>query len=215
MTDLADAAAARPAIALPPLGRGFFRRPVVTVARALLGTLLVAESNGERAVCRIVETEAYAGPEDRASHARAGRTPRTAAMFGPAGHAYVYLVYGMHECLNVVAEDDGTAGAVLLRAGAPVSGIELMRRRRGRPSDPDSRLAAGPARLAQALGVTRADNGHDLTLGRRLWIARDEQADGELAVAAGPRVGVAYAGPGWAEQPWRFWLRDDAAVSRR
>jgi DNA-3-methyladenine glycosylase len=136
-------------------------------------------------------------------------------MFGPPGHAYVYLVYGMHECLNVVAEADGRAGAVLLRAIEPIDGVELMRRRRGRPGDPVHRLASGPARLAQALGVTRALDGHDLTLGQRLWL--EDPAGGSLAplnIAAGPRIGVAYAGDGWAERPWRFWLADSPAISR-
>jgi DNA-3-methyladenine glycosylase len=165
-------------------------------------------------VARIVETEAYGGPEDRASHARAGLTTRTTPMFGPAGHAYVYLVYGMHECLNVVAETDGVAGAVLLRAGAPVCGAELMRVRRGRPADPEHRLASGPARLAKALGVTRAHNGHDLTLGTRLWIAATNPPPAPAEIAEGPRVGVAYAGGDWSARAWRFWLRGDPSVSR-
>jgi DNA-3-methyladenine glycosylase len=166
----------------------------------------------------IVEVEAYAGPDDRASHSRAGRTRRTEPMFGPPGHAYVYLVYGMHSCLNVVSETDGTAGAVLIRALAAYLGIEMMRARRGRQHDPDERLCAGPARLCQALGIDRGLNGHDLTLGRDLWIADPDPETGSRINAAGlvvgSRVGVAYAGPDWAGRPWRFGVRGHPALSR-
>ncbi|HWH38122.1 MAG TPA: DNA-3-methyladenine glycosylase [Candidatus Limnocylindrales bacterium] len=195
------------------LPREFYARSSVDVARDLLGKILVSESDEGPATATIVETEAYGGPDDLASHARAGLTKRTAPMFGPPGHAYVYLVYGMHECLNVVTEEDGRAGAVLLRAGHPLTGIDLMRRRRARPGDPDGRLAAGPARLAQALAVTRADNGHDLTLGRRLWVA-DPGLPSAAAIEAGPRIGISYAGAEWAGRPWRFWLRGEPAASR-
>ena len=190
--------------------------PTPQAARSLLGWLVVSESDGQRAAGRIVETEAYAGPEDRASHARAGLTGRTAPMFGPPGHAYVYLVYGMHECLNVVAHPAASAGAVLLRALEPVEGIELMRARRGRPQETAARLAAGPARLCQALAVDRGLSGHDLLAGVRLWLepaAKGEEVV-EESVASGARVGVAYAGDDWAGRPWRFWLRGHPSVSR-
>jgi DNA-3-methyladenine glycosylase len=203
---------------LPPLERAFFARAAVEVARELLGTWLISHDDEVgAAAARIVETEAYGGPEDRASHARAGMTPRTRPMFGPPGHAYVYLVYGMHECLNVVTETAGQAGAVLLRAGEPVAGVDLMRRRRARPTDADHRLAAGPARLCEAMGVSRRMNGHDLTIGERLWIARPaEGVDTRTSagrIVAGPRVGVAYAGE-WASRPWRFRLAGHPALSR-
>jgi DNA-3-methyladenine glycosylase len=166
----------------------------------------------------IVEAEAYAGPADRASHSRAGRTRRTEPMFGAAGHAYVYLVYGLHSCLNVVSEGEGTAGAVLLRALEPYLGIETMRRRRGRPQDPDERLCAGPARLCQALSIDRGLDSHDLTVAGQLWIADpDAVARTRIAAAgvvAGPRVGVEYAGPDWASRPWRFGVRGHPALSR-
>jgi len=166
----------------------------------------------------IVETEAYGGPADRASHARAGRTARTAHMFGPPGHAYVYLVYGLHSCFNVVAETDGVAGAVLIRAMRPHLGLDLIRARRGRPGDADDRLAAGPARVCQALAVDRTLDGHDLSLGEALWIEEPADQDREAmplaGVASGPRIGVAYAGEDWAERPWRFGLRDDPSLSR-
>jgi DNA-3-methyladenine glycosylase len=195
-----------------------FARPSVDLARALLGALVVRDGPGGRAAGLIVETEAYGGPEDRASHARAGRTRRTAPMFGPPGHAYVYLVYGMHSCLNVVAETDGVAGAVLIRALEPVAGVALMRRRRGDPAGSDLRLAAGPARLCQALDVDRALDGHDLAAGHGLWIADPGRAAAtpiaERGVVTGPRVGVAYAGAGWADRPWRFGVRGHPSLSR-
>src|SRR6187402_3364946 len=149
-----------------PLPREFFARPTVEVARDLLGTLLCRQTVDGLTIGRIVETEAYGGPEDLASHSRAGRTRRTAPMFGEVGHAYVYLVYGMHECLNVVARPaSAEAGAVLLRAIEPVTGLDLMRTRRDRAADPDARLASGPAKLCQAMAVDRSLDGHDLTSG--------------------------------------------------
>jgi len=165
---------------------------------------------------RIVETEAYGGAEDRASHARAGLTARTAPMFGAPGHAYVYLVYGMHECLNVVAHPPGAAGAVLLRALEPQTGLELMRRRRARPHDAAERICAGPARLCQALAVDRRFSGHDLTVVDELWLSPppdDRKLDAE-DVAVGRRIGVGYSGDEWASRPWRFWLRGNRSVSR-
>ena len=195
--------------------RGFFARQTLDVARDLLGTLVVRQLDGDLTVGRIVETEAYCGPTDLASHARAGFTRRTAPMYGPVGHAYVYLVYGMHNCLNVVARSEElVAGAVLLRAVEPVDGIALMRARRGRTSDPDARLCSGPARLTQALAIDRGLDGHDLTSGVDLWLSAGEGLRQSEAVAVGPRVGVGYAGPDWAGRPWRFWLSGNRSVSR-
>lgn len=214
MIQLAEGAAVD--AGLEPLDRAFFARPTDEVAPALLGLWVVRPTAAGLAAGRIVETEAYGGPNDRASHARAGPTRRTAPMFGPVGHAYVYLVYGLHECLNVTARADAPAGAVLLRALEPLLGIDEMRRRRGRPADPATRLAAGPARLCQALEVDRSLDGHDLTLGRELWLARPAgwRPPAAADVAAGPRIGVAYAADGWAGRPWRFWLRGHPSVSR-
>ncbi|MBA2571322.1 MAG: DNA-3-methyladenine glycosylase [Chloroflexi bacterium] len=202
-----------------PLVRAVFSRPSHELARGLLG-LWVARETDEGLTCGvIVETEAYGGPEDLASHARAGRTRRTAPMFGPAGHAYVYRIYGLHWCLNVVAERDGVAGAVLIRAVDPVLGLPRIRERRRRPGDPDERLAAGPARLCAALAIDGSLDGHDLTTGTALWIADADPAGRERLVAggvvAGPRVGVSYAGDGWAERPWRFAIAGHPALSRR
>jgi DNA-3-methyladenine glycosylase len=202
----------QPATQFPPLAREFFRRPTDEVARDLLGAVLCRQTEDGVTVGRIVETEAYLGPGDQASHSRAGRTRRTTPMFGEVGHAYVYFIYGMHECLNVVARGpDAEAGAVLLRALEPVVGVDLMRSRRGRAHDPDYKLASGPARLCQAMAVTRALNGHDLTMPGKLWLAA--AADEVGAISTGPRVGVAYAGD-WAARPLRFWLTGNRSVSR-
>lgn len=202
---------------LQPLPRAFFSRPTDAVARDLLGAWLCRQTADGLTCGRIVETEAYGGPEDLASHARAGRTRRTAPMFGPVGHAYVYLIYGMHECLNVVAHGEGAeAGAVLLRAIEPLIGVELMRGRRGRASDPDFRLASGPARLCQAIAVDRSLDGHDLTTGDGLWLCAPPVATptGVAEVAQGTRIGVDYARDGWATRPWRFWIAGHPSVSR-
>lgn len=194
-----------------------FEIPAPELAPALLGLWLIRATRDGLAAGVIVETEAYGGVDDRASHARAGRTKRTEPMFGPPGHAYVYLVYGLHSCLNVVSGTDGEAGAVLIRAVAPTIGLPMMRARRQRPADADDRLAAGPARLCQALAVDRSLDGHDLTAGRELWLADPEPAARHAllarGVACGPRIGVAYAGPDWAARPWRFGLRDHPALS--
>ena len=136
-------------------------------------------------------------------------------MFGPVGHAYVYLVYGMHECLNVVGfAPPAEAGAVLIRAIEPMVGVDLMRARRGRPHDPDARLCAGPARLCQALGVDRSLDRHDLVAGETLWLASSDAPSSSGAIAVGARVGVEYSGE-WAARPWRFWLAGHPSVSRR
>ena len=189
--------------------------PAEVAARALLGTLIVRDDEGGCRVGRIVETEAYAGPEDRASHARAGRTPRTNVMFGPAGRAYVYLVYGMHHCLNVVCATEGQAAAVLIRAVEPLAGLAAMRERRGAVSVPDSRIAADPARTCQALDIDRGHDGLDLLSDERLWLATDgsEPLPAEC-VMIGPRIGVEYAGPEWAARPWRFGVAGSPALSR-
>src|SRR5258708_18064165 len=142
------------------LSRSFYTRPAIEVARSLLGKILV---HG-KAAGRIVETEAYLGETDPAAHAFRGRTNRTEVIYGPPGHAYVYFIYGMYECLNLVAEPEGTPGCVLIRALEPLEGIELMRTRRPTAKN-DTELASGPGRLTLALGITRRENGADVTRG--------------------------------------------------
>jgi DNA-3-methyladenine glycosylase len=200
---------------LQRLGRDELSGPSVPLARRLLGSVIVRDDETGRRTARIVETEAYDGPGDRASHARAGRTARTAVMFGPPGHAYVYLVYGMHHCLNVVCGTDGVAAAVLIRAIEPLLGIETMRQRRGASRGPDARLGAGPARACQALDIDRRLNGIDLVTDDRLWLAADASpALDDTQVAVGQRIGVDYAGSDWASRPWRFGVAGSGALSR-
>lgn len=181
----------------------FFARPVVEVARHLLGATLSIEGVGGI----IVETEAYAR-DDPASHSFAGPTRRNAAMFGPPGRAYVYRSYGMHWCLNFVCGEAGCGSAVLIRALEPTDGIETMRARRG--VQDDVALCSGPGRLTQALGVTSAHNG--LELDRPPFRLGKPSPDTEASdIVAGPRIGISKA----AEQPWRFGLRGSRFLSRR
>lgn len=195
------------------LPREFYTRAdVLAVARDLLGrTLVVAQRGGARVAGRIVETEAYRGPEDRASHAFGGRrTRRTEVMYARGGVAYVYLIYGMHHQFNVVTNDADVPHAILVRAVEPLEGVERMRRRRGGVGD--RALTSGPGKLCAALGIDLGLNGADL-LGERVWIETGEP-QGRRAVESGPRVGVDYAGA-WARRPWRFWIRGNAYVSGR
>jgi len=164
------------------LPRAIFERDAATVARALLGQRVVRVLNGQRVGGLICETEAYGGTDDQASHAHR-RTPRSAIMYGPPGYAYVYLIYGMHFGLNAVTEADGQPGAVLIRAIAPDEGVAIMRGRRGRVSERSDRgLTDGPGKLCQALGITRAQNGIDLTVSAELFVetgvaVADEQVE--------------------------------------
>jgi DNA-3-methyladenine glycosylase len=186
-----------------PVGRAFYERPVLEVARDLLGAVVV---HAQVAV-RLTEVEAYAGDVDPASHAFRGQTPRNTVMFGPAGHAYVYFTYGMHFCVNLVCGSAGHASAVLLRAGQVVDGLDVARARRRGARDRD--LARGPARLTLALGVDHECNGVDVT--RRdapLRVLRGDPVP-EAVVRRGPRVGVNAA----PELPWRLWVDGDPTVS--
>ena len=188
----------------------WFDRPAADVAVDLLGGRLVHASPAGTVGGRIVEVEAYHGPEDLAAHSSRGRTPRNAVMFGAPGHLYVYLVYGLHHCLNVVAGPGEKPEAVLIRALALDDGIELARERRG-AAVADARLASGPGNVGRALGVDRSLNATDLLEGP----VRVEPRRGlRPHVSRGPRIGVAYAGP-WADEPLRFWITDDPHVSRR
>ena len=191
-----------------PLPPEFSGRGAGVVARDLLGALVVSEIGGVRCVGEIVETEAYTGPDDEASHAhvRFGKTARNAAMFGPPGIAYVYRIYGMHWCLNVVTGPEDFPAAVLVRAARPVAGIEAMRERR--PGRPDRDLLRGPGNLCRALGVTGEHNFHPVQ-GAPLWLAAGAPV-ADAAVAAGPRIGITRA----ADAPLRFRVRGDPYVSR-
>ena len=199
-----------------PLPVSFYRRPAETVARELLGRWLVRETGGERLALRLVETEAYLGAPDAASHASGGRrTVRNESLYLPGGYAYVYFIYGMHFCLNAVTGRREVGSAVLIRAGEPVAGEEAMRRRRGllgrrRPVRPGD-VAGGPGKLCQALGVDRVLDAAPLYRGE-LKIVEGEPVPA-AAVASGPRVGVDYAGEA-ALWPLRFAERGNRHVSR-
>ena len=199
--------------------RALLAGDTLAAARALLGARLVRlpdEPQGERRVGRIVEVEAYIGPDDRASHARMGPTPRNRVMFGPPGIAYVYLVYGMHHCLNVVTGADGHPAALLVRAVEPVEGLAAMRKARGRAAIADHRLGAGPGCVGAALGVDRSFTGMDLCdPASPLHLAPAPADEPAPTIVAGPRIGIAYAGEPWTSKPWRLAVAGSPALSRR
>ncbi len=186
------------------VSRRFYDRGALEVAPQLLNKLLVRDGRAGR----IVEVEAYRGSEDPASHAYRGQTRRNATMFGPPGHLYVYFTYGMHFCANVVCMAEGTAEAVLLRALAPVAGLEAMRV--ARSGVKDTELTSGPAKLCQAMGITRADDGVDLVDGGRGVRVVDDGVAPPTVPATSGRVGIRHA----PELQWRWWVPGDPNVSR-
>ena len=186
----------------PILPRSFYARPTVEVARALLGKVLV---HGRTAGI-VVETEAYPGGDDLASHSSRGLTGRTRVIFGPPGHAYVYFIYGMYECLNLVCEPEGQPGCALIRALEPVAGIEEMRRRRPAAKKPED-LASGPGKLTLAMGITRAQNGADVTRGA--LVVREPSEKHMVEVSVTPRIGIKKC----ADLPLRFIIRGNRFVS--
>lgn len=188
------------------LPRRFYLRPAPTVARELLGCVLVSRIGATVTAGRIIETEAYLGPDDAASHA-AFRPGSRALFYGAGGRAYVYLNYGMHYCLNAIADRSGRPGCVLIRALEPVAGLEAMARRRGVMAR-SPRLASGPGNLTRALGITARDNGADLTRGR--LVIRPPAAPRRFRIARGPRVGITRA----TGRRLRFWVAGSPAVSR-
>jgi DNA-3-methyladenine glycosylase len=208
----------------PILPRAFFARDAVSAARALLGKILVRTTSEGVVAGRIVETEAYRGPTDRAAHSYGGRrTSRNESMWGKPGLAYVYFVYGMHWCANVVCAAVGVPEAVLLRAVEPIDGVDLMRRRRGVDrrgraiasiaKTPDARLASGPANLCRAFAIDGRDDGVDLAArASQGLVLRDAPDIPRRAIEASPRIGVAYAGPD-ARRLWRFTLRGSPSLS--
>ena len=182
-----------PAVQPKILSRAFFAGPTLQVAKSLLGKYLVRNSRAGRLAGRIIEVEAYVGPKDRASHASRGRTKRTDVMFGRSGVAYVYLIYGMYHCFNVVTEREGYPAAILVRAVEPAS--------------PPSPVIDGPGRVCRYFQIDRSLNRLDLTVGQTLWIEGHGERVPPSAITAYPRIGVDYAGE-WATKPWRFRLNN-------
>ena len=185
------------------LSRSFYMRPAIEVARSLLGKILV---HG-KAAGRIVETEAYLGENDPAAHTFRGRTNRTEVIYGPPGHAYVYFIYGMYECLNLVAEPEGKPGCVLIRALEPLAGIDLMRSRRP-TAKKDTEIASGPGRLTLALDITRRENGADVTRG--LLTVRNDAHPPDFRILVTPRIGIRQA----VDWPLRFVMEGNPHASR-
>jgi DNA-3-methyladenine glycosylase len=194
------------------LKRSFYTRPTRQLAQALLGCRLVRRWQGQRLSGLIVETEAYIGETDLACHARAGRTARTAVMYGQPGLAYVYFTYGMHWMLNIVSEVEDFPAAVLIRALEPQEGSALMRQHRPVPNPID--LCRGPAKLTQALRIDQTLNGVDLCNWRgELWIESGVPVPAR-SVQRGPRVGLGATPEPWLSKPWRYWVKDNPCVSR-
>ena len=190
------------------LDRAFYSRPADDVARTLIGKTLFRRLSQRIIAGRIVETEAYNGPDDLASHASRKHPHKAEILFGPPGKSYVYLIYGLHYCLNVTTCADAEAGAVLFRAVEPLQGIELMRQHRGQHVSARN-LARGPGNLTKAFAIDKSLNAADFC-GNELWI---ESAEFNGEIASGPRIGVDYAGD-CATWPWRFWLKDSPFVSK-
>jgi DNA-3-methyladenine glycosylase len=181
--------------------RDFYDRPTLKVARELIGARLVRLSEGKKLVGLITETEAYISQNDLACHAKAGITPRTQVMFGEPGHAYVYFTYGNHWMLNAVTEREGFPAAVLIRAIQPIEGIDIMLERR------NGRDTFGPGKLCQAMGITKSENGVDLTeTSGGLWIESGVHVPNSL-VTKGPRVGLNNTPEPWLSKPWRFLVK--------
>ncbi|MEO8433703.1 MAG: DNA-3-methyladenine glycosylase [Pyrinomonadaceae bacterium] len=190
----------------------YTRANVLTVARELLGKLLVVPArNGKRVSGIIVEVEAYRGPQDRAAHSFGGRrTKRTEPMYGIGGTAYVFFVYGMYYQFNVVTNARDIPHAILVRALEPVEGIEIMRKRRH--GQPDHNLTNGPGKLCIAMGIDRSLDNADL-LGDKVWLEEGKKIS-RSQIAMGPRIGIDYA-QDWIEKPWRFWIKGNSCVSKR
>ncbi len=187
------------------LPRSFYARPTLTVASDLLGKYLVYHSPHGRLSARLVEVEAYIGDRDPACHAFRGRTERNAVMFGSPGFSYIYFVYGMHYCLNFVTEEEGIAAAVLIRAAEPEEGVEIMKRLSPRSSHGD--LLTGPGRICRAFGLTREQNGLDLT-GDRLYV--EDRGECEIKIVQTTRIGIRAGN----HLPWRFYDSGSPAVSK-
>lgn len=193
------------------INRTFYQNNTLQVAENLLGKIIVREYNKQRLTAMIVETEAYIGKDDSACHAAKGLTQRTEIMFGEAGMAYVYFVYGMHYMLNIVTEEINFPAAVLIRAVEPLSGDDVMinnRNVRGK------NISNGPAKLCQALNIDKSLNGWDITKGEKLWL-EEHEAVSTFEIAHSPRVGIDYAKEIDRKAPWRFYIKNNPYVSKK
>lgn len=188
------------------LPRDFYLRPTLDVARELLGKYLIFQKDSNRLTVRLVEVEAYIGEDDPACHAALGKTPRNEVMYGPGGFAYIYFIYGMYNCLNVVTEQEGFPAAVLIRGAEPVEGMERMRRNFGNIQN--RLLTDGPGKLCRALGLTRRHNGLDLT-GDLLYL--EDLGDKVEKIESSPRIGIRKG----QDKMWRFFMADSPYVSRK
>lgn len=193
---------------MKPLPRRFYTRETLTVAKELLGKKLVRHTNNAGLVGKIVEVEAYRGSDDPGSHAYRGMTPRNRPMFGKGGFAYVYFTYGMHYCFNVVTERQNTPGAVLIRALEPLNGIETMRKNRGNKNLLN--LTNGPAKLTEAMNITKKQNGLDLTRSKKLFICEPDVKE-NFKIVSTKRIGINVG----VDKLWRFCIKDNKFVSRR
>jgi DNA-3-methyladenine glycosylase len=195
------------------LQRSFYQQDIFSVSRCLLGKILVHETEEGTTAGRIVEVEAYTGPEDRAAHSYGGRrTPRNDVMYGEKGHAYVYLIYGMYYCVNFTAGNMlGKPEAVLIRALEPVEGIDLVAKRRKLPAGTLKNLTNGPGRLCMAMAITKAENKLDVTAPP--FYIKDAEPVADSMVAEATRIGVDYAGE-WKDKPWRFYIKNNLNVSK-
>ncbi|OCL25253.1 3-methyladenine DNA glycosylase [Orenia metallireducens] len=189
----------------------FYQRDGVNVAQDLLGKLLVRELDGQKIISKIVETEAYIGPEDKACHAYQNkRTKRTEVMFGRAGNAYIYLIYGMYNCLNIVTASVGKPEAVLIRAVEPIEGLDTIRKYRQIKSKKVEDLTNGPGKLCQALAIDKKLNGYDMTYGDKLYVL---DSNYKLEVVKDKRINIDYAEE-YKEKLWRFYIKGNPFVSR-
>jgi len=190
------------------LKQNFFSRNTLTVAQELLGKQIIREFNGNILSGMIIETEAYMGLNDSASHSSKGKTPRNSVMFGPAGMAYIYFTYGMYYLLNIVTEKEDIPCSVLIRAVEPLQGreqMEILRKRKGKE------LTNGPAKLCQAMAIDKSLNGWDLTRGEKLWL-EDYKTFSDKYIKTGPRIGISYAKPRDRDAPWRFWIQRECRI---
>lgn len=197
---------------MPRLTKAFYSRDAISVARDLIGCVFVHDSPEGRTAVRLVEVEAYRGSDDPGSHGYRGLTPRTEVMFGPPGRLYVYFTYGMHFCSNVVCASPGVSEAVLLRAGEPVDGVDLMKERRDMTDE--RLLASGPARLTQAMGIARPENGTSLVGRSMMWIYEDRATHDYRAKEIAQTVRIGLAEGRGNDLPWRWVVRNNPHTSR-